>query len=359
MKPKNPQWNTTNHGFEITLNRGCTVEPCEEPTGNEAIPHHNFNFVSVEQLDNVPEGQQVDVCAIVVTCTEPVTFTAKSGKEMTKRVLELADISQCKIELTCFGAPTQNLADGSVIAVRKAKVGSWNTKSLTTWADTAITLHPDIPQAHELMGWWRSQGSGASLRALSMSGMGGSGKAARRIVFSDIEDQALGLNGEADAFSVRCMVTHIKSDQRQLWYIACPTCKKKLVGADEMEMQAHCEKCDKTVAGTRRWIFVATCNDASGSRLISFFDDTASILLSGKTADEMAQLKDQNPVALDQHFMACTFRSYMLRGRVKSDMYNDEAKLKVSCTALSPVDWVGEGRALLQEIQLMRPQAGY
>ena len=45
--------------------------------------------------------------------------------------------------------------------------------------------------------------------------------------------------------------------------------------------QGHCEKCEKTVLGSRRWIFTATCADTTGSRYISFFDDQAVSMLGG------------------------------------------------------------------------------
>jgi len=212
-----------------------------------------------------------------------------------------------------------------------------------------------MPEAHALMGWWQSAGATAQLASLSVSGMGGGGgKPARRIVFSDIDEQALGLNSEPDHFSVRCTVTHVKSDQKTLWYIACPQCKKKLVGADDLALQGHCEKCDRTMTGTRRWIFVATCNDTTGSRLISFFDNEGTVLLGGKTADELATLREQNAVAFDQHFLASSFKAYTLKARVKNDYYNDEAKLRISATQLTPIDFVSESRSLLQEIQALR-----
>lgn len=151
---------------------------------------------------------------------------------------------------------------------------------------------------------------------------------------------------------MRCCVTHIKAD-RTLWYIACPHCKKKLTQADETQLQAQCEKCDKTVMGSRRWIFVATCNDASGSRLVSFFDETGMVLL-GEPADQLAQYREQQPAAFDRYLIDHSFKSYTLRGRVKNETYQDEAKLKISCTNLVPLNYVDTGRALLQEIAALR-----
>ena len=103
-----------------------------------------------------------------------------------------------------------------------------------------------------------------------MAGAGGAGsKPTPRIVFSDVEDRALGLNQQPDYFSVRCRVQHIKTDKKTLWYIACNTCKKKVQGADEHNLEGTCEKCNKTVTGERRWIISARCVDAFGSQLAS------------------------------------------------------------------------------------------
>lgn len=166
----------------------------------------------------------------------------------------------------------------------------------------------------------------------------------------------LGLSTEPDFGQLRCTVTHIKTDQRSLWYVACPNCKKKVNGHDDENnnLQGHCEKCNASVVGVRRWIFSATCNDATGSRFVSFFDDTALVLLGGKTADELAPLKHSQSPAFDQHFMAASFKPLMLKARIKSELYQDEQRMKVSAQHVAPMDYVAEGRAMLDEIrQLM------
>ena len=109
-----------------------------------------------------------------------------------------------------------------------------------------------------------------------------------------LEERAMGMNGTPEYFSVNCFITHIRTDQRTLWYIACPNCKKKVQGASEDMLDGHCEKCNAPTTGTRRWIFTGQCNDPSGSRYVSFFDDTAVRLLGGRTADEMAPTKESD-----------------------------------------------------------------
>ena len=127
-------------------------------------------------------------------------------------------------------------------------------------------------------------------------------------------------------------------------------------GTDEQNTEGTCEKCNKTVQGSRRWIINARCVDASGNTLVSFFDEMGCVLLGGKTADELAPLKldDSESNAFDSYVNSCSFSSYQMRCRIQSEMYQDESRLKTSCLKLDPTDWLSEGRTLLQEIAAMR-----
>lgn len=106
----------------------------------------------------LPDDQKVDLLAIIKHAEEAVTFTSKAGKEMTKRVLQLADDSNKSIETTIFGDCSVTITANSLIALKGAKVGSWNTKSLTVWGDSSISINPDVSEAHGLMGWWTNTG---------------------------------------------------------------------------------------------------------------------------------------------------------------------------------------------------------
>ena len=215
-------------------------------------------------------------------------------------------------------------------------------------------MHPDLPEAHTLRGWWDTNGHTAPITHISVSTRdGGAVGNARFMHFADIEQEPVGLGGQPDAFTVRCMISHVKTDQRTLWYIACPECKKKVSGADEMNLNGHCEKCGKAVTGQRRWIFSAQCNDISGSRYVSFFDETATKMLGGASADSMAPLKAENQAAFEQHFLKNAFKTVTMKCLAKSEVYNEESRLKISCQAFQPLDFRQEGRKLLGEIAQM------
>jgi replication factor A1 len=122
LKPKHPTYNTTSHQFEITLNRSSSIVETDEPQGADSIPRYSYDFSLIADLENAPDDSKVDVLAVVMDCTDATVFTARSGKELTKRVMQIADMSGKSIECTIFGQPTQNITTGDVIAIKAAKV---------------------------------------------------------------------------------------------------------------------------------------------------------------------------------------------------------------------------------------------
>jgi len=358
LKQANRQYNKTSHQFEVTLNRSSQIEPITDEEGANSIPRQKFNVVTIDRLEAAQDDSFVDILGIIKETDEAITYTNKNGKEVTKRVMQLVDRSGKGVELTFFGdeANDTRFRPEAVMAIKGAKVSSWNTRSLVAFGGTAFEINPDLPEAHTLMGWWRGTGRQMVPQLISIAGTGsGSGQPAQRIFFSDIDERAFGQNTTPDYFEVSCTITHIKTDKRTLWYIACPNCKKKVQGADEQVLDGQCEKCNKAVTGSRRWIFSALCNDASGCRYVSFFDEMG-IKLIGKTADELAPLKEQEPsTEFDQYFLQRSFQRCVMRCSAKTDTYNEEQRLKITCASFTPVDFVSESRSMLRDIhQMMR-----
>lgn len=111
-------------------------------------------------------------------------------------------------------------------------------------------INPDIPEAHQLRGWYDSQGHSVSYSAQTGGGGGGASAGAggqfRRNELKTcriIKDSELGRGETADFFSCRGTVVTIKADA--IMYNACPgdNCSKKVTeGADGW----RCEKCDRS-----------------------------------------------------------------------------------------------------------------
>jgi replication factor A1 len=78
---------------------------------------------SIFLLQVMPDDSPVYVLAVISQCDDPVTHPNKKGREVTKRVLHLADASKKSIEVTVFGDNAQDmrLSVGTAIAIKGAR----------------------------------------------------------------------------------------------------------------------------------------------------------------------------------------------------------------------------------------------
>ena len=90
-----------------------------------------------------------------------------------------------------------------IVAIKSTRVGEYNGKTLGSISSTQVRVNPDIPEAARLRHWYDHAG-GAHQQALQLN-TGGGGKSDRRIVLSDIRDEALGTQGKPDY--VECIST--------------------------------------------------------------------------------------------------------------------------------------------------------
>ncbi len=91
------------------------------------------------------------------------TITTKKGDETRKRGILLRDQSGGSIELTLWGLQVSDPGDAiysmvqnaerPVLAVKCARVGDFNGKTLSTVSSTVLRLQPNIVEAQQLSAW--------------------------------------------------------------------------------------------------------------------------------------------------------------------------------------------------------------
>jgi replication factor A1 len=167
FKTKNAKFNNTSHELELTLNRWCTLKEVNDADNQLDIPELKFEFVPIEQLEQLTVSTKVDVIGVVVECADPIEFTAQSGKVMKKRLISIADVSGKGIDVAIFGEPTQTLASGDVVAIKEAKVDEYNSKSLTVWTDASVVPNPKVDEAKKIADWWNEHGKNQGIDSLS------------------------------------------------------------------------------------------------------------------------------------------------------------------------------------------------
>ena len=90
--------------------------------------------------------------------------------------------------------------------------------------------------------------------------------------------------------------------------------------------------------------------DHSGSQLVSLFDDQASQLL-GHSADEIHEMQQSGDHATaEMVYKRALFMEGLFSLKVKTETYNDEARVKVVCNAMQAINFAEESKQLIDAI---------
>ncbi|KAI8818562.1 uncharacterized protein EV422DRAFT_537495 [Fimicolochytrium jonesii] len=359
IKMAKRQFSNVNNEYEMTLDPQSTVTECSD-AGN--IPTMRYSFVGLNSLFDIEANSMIDVIGVVKSVGELSEIISKTTqKPFKKRDTTIVDQNGFEVRMTLWGqqAETFEPMDNPVVAVKGVKLGDFGGRSLSLMGSSSFAVNPDIPEAHQLRGWYDSTGKTAHFQGYSNAGPGavsGPGQNGGRRdpmkFISQIKDENLGLGEKPDYFMIRGTVMFIKNEN--ISYPACQSesCNKKVT---DIGNGWRCEKCDKTwPAPSYRYIMSFTVSDHTGQIWLQGFNDIGEAML-GKTADEMAQLKDSgNQAAYDAAFSAALFKSWDFKVRAKAETYQDEAKVRTSVMSFVPVDYASASLELADMIEQLK-----
>ena len=101
------------------------------------------------------------------------------------------------------------------------------------------------------------------------------------------------MNGEAVYYTVNCFCSWVfvpQENDRQMYYLACPSCKKKV--SDE-EQGFRCERCDKIYQdAVPTYNFTAKVSDLSSTVTVQIMGDEVGKEFIGMPCTEFYELKD-------------------------------------------------------------------
>eukprot|EP00948_MAST-09A_sp_MAST-9A-sp1_P000619 g619.t1 len=369
IKNANPRYNKTNSNFEITFGRETIIELCTEDDNEikalvvKPVPIANLADMSLNQPQGGNGGGSafVDIVAIIKDVGEARHIESRSGKSLLKRELTLMDQSKSTIQFTCWGEKAHEHNDSyfsgnPVLAIKGAKLSEWNGRSLSAGYGSQMELNPDIPEAHELKGWWMSEGSKVTdVNTLTGTGTAG-GQGAQRFqegvdnitkrgTLADISNQRLGLkpDGQADWLNVKATVSYIKTEKYA--YPSCPETKKKLI--EEGPNQWRNPSTEKSFPEPHwRYILNTQIMDESGMQWCTFFDEEAEKFL-GKSAQELSGMSD---FERDYFFKTKLYTPMQMCLRISQQSYNDEQRLRVNAKFVQHMSYAKENAQLLAAI---------
>jgi replication factor A1 len=326
------QFSNLNNDYELTFERDTQVEKAEEQDG---VPQVRFNFTGIADLQSVQKDTTVDVVGILKEVGETSQITSKTtSKPYDKRELTLVDQTGYSVRMTVWGktAAAFEVPTDSVVAFKGVKVSDFGGRSLSLLSSGSMTVDPDIDEAHRLRGWYDAQGrtdtfeSHANMQGATTSTMSGRKDDFKTI--AQVKEEQLGMNEEADYFSIRANIMFLKGES--FAYPACLTekCNKKVV--ENAPSEWMCERCNMTHPKPEyRYVMSINVSDHTGQIWLSAFNESGAAIM-GKSADELMSIKgvddDEGTKRLGEVFQEANHRMWVFRCRAKLDNFQDQQR---------------------------------
>jgi len=358
VKVANKKFTTIPHPFEITFNSTTVVSPVTEDASTASIPTAHYSFVPIEKIASMEKNDLVDVLGVVTQVSDVQTFTQKTtGRDLTKRTLTLLDNTAYSIEVTLWGelAKAENIEVGSVVAIRAARVGTFNGKSLSTSASSQVRVSPDTPDAVKLATWYKENSSTSSIVPISDGsnsmggGEGGQSRDETVKTLSAVQTEQLGMGTQPDYFTCVACITNIKHDTK-ISYTACPKCNSKVTAGTDG--QFFCAKCNTSMPeATENYTLRMQIADATGSIWVTCFREAALHIMNNREATELIALQTGgNETEFNMAFDDAAHKWYQFRIRANLSTYHEEVRVQYGVVTAFPVDFSKESHRLLSII---------
>lgn len=353
IRPANKRFNTTGHDYEITLNRDCEVNICNDVH----IPEPKMKL-HIVPLNKVAEHKDecVDVLAVIDRAEEVVSVTQKStGKELSRRNIYLLDQTGTEVQFTMWGDQAVNFDTnhvGEVVGIKGGLVREFmGGFSLTAGGNSQMEFNPEGDLTNELYVWHRETKPTISINSIS-TGVGGSEAFERDLrCIGPAGIAKLGLGSEKPVyFNVIGSVISVKKENAL--YQACPVdgCKKKVTADDN---QFRCDKCGKSY-GTFKYVLMlqVELTDFTGTTWVTIFEEKAAAFL-GVSAETLGRLQLDDGAQYEAIFQAIMFKPYNIRLRARYETYNDVQRQKFDVMDIKPVPYDKYLAALSHSLQKM------
>ncbi|KAF3316207.1 Replication factor A protein 1 [Orbilia oligospora] len=345
------QFSNIDNDYELVFDRDSEVQKVDD---DEGVPQQQYNFVTLQDLQNTEKDAQIDVIGILKEVGESDSIvSAKTQKAFTKRDLHLVDDTGYTVKLTVWGKSAEKfeIMPESVLAVKGVKVSDFGGRSLSMQNSSTMQVDPDLEEAHRLKGWFSSEGRDTNFnshKGLSTGGADGN----RPSVFKTIQqasDENIGFGETADFYTLKATISYIKNEGHS--YPACKTegCSKKVV---EFNGSWRCEKCSVNWPEPEyRYILTCSAYDHTGQTWLNIFDDAGKVIM-GTTASDLHAMQDYDESSYEATMKKAASQTWMFRIRAQQEVYQDVPRVRNRVLSAQKIDYAAEATRLINMINL-------
>ncbi|CAN1159717.1 Replication protein A 70 kDa DNA-binding subunit A [Linum perenne] len=362
LKPAQKNFNHLKNEWEIFLEATSTVDLCQEEDGS--IPQQQFAFKPISEIESSENNSILDIVGVVISVNPSVPIMRKNGMETQRRTVSMKDSSGRSVELTLWGdfcnkegQVLQEMVDSGiypVLAVKAGKVSDFTGKSVGTISSTQLLINPEIPEAQGLREWFDRGGQNSATVSISKDMVPAGSKKEIRKTVSQIKDEGLGRSEKPDWVTVKATITFFKIDS--FCYTACPLmigdrqCNKKVNRSGKSGWV--CDRCNQEIDECDyRYLLQFQIQDHTGLAWVTAFQESGEEIM-GFPAKELYEMKnkEQEESRLSELFGSRVFYRYLLRLKIKEEMYGDELRVKITVVKADKIDYSSESRHMLAEI---------
>ncbi|CAJ1392144.1 unnamed protein product [Effrenium voratum] len=350
VKPGNPRF--CRYPMELTLDeRGASITALLEDGSIPGIP---YKFVSLAQISSAPVGSSCDIMGVVQTLEDPVSVATRSGPRIKRQVI-LIDSSSASVALNLWAEKAETeLAAGSVVFVRHAKISDYSGRTLDLNEGSFLEANPDDPRAFQLQAWYQAGGRDEPVRhALSNSTARGRKRNLAEALQEDTMLHPNALEKRAVNFHRVSPATIVAiRNERAPFYFGCTS---EVAG-----FESRMRQCNKKVEnGTCAAGHICPEPAARFNLLLQVADAYATVhcrafgaeaeMLADVPAAELAVLDDERMAGNIQAEKTYTrifrnmFRRWSLTLKCRQETFEGRSRVQVTVERCAPVDFVAEG----------------
>jgi replication factor A1 len=341
------------HDCEITFNSSTRIVEIDDPGAAAISGTHAFTPIC--EIPTLSPNREVDILAWVVSADAITDVQIKKDSSVAQvRRVELCDTSNHRCQLTLWRGAAVNFPDGAncVVSIKFARVSNFNGRSLQASPSSIVSIDPDIPEAAALRQWAASGIDFASLPTISL----GADSGALRAYLAQINERRLGSRDKPDYIVSYVLCADVPVGHR-MYYLACPTpaCKFKGLSARIPGENTYvCERCHQTITTPfLKYTFSVKVADFSGSVPVGVLgEDSLGALFTGVGVDEWVSTTNdgQDQQTAMNLVRQRYFQPLQIKIRVKSEVYNEVTRVKVSLMSATKVPFAEGAKFYASEI---------